>query len=236
MASPIGSAAFLKARQTLYHGANMMFDGTFLRRPASDEKIPVCSVDDEIIERTLRGDTAAFGELVARHERRLLAMLGHLTGCGSEAEDVAQDAFLQAYLKLADFKRESQFYTWLYRIAVNGVLSKRRRIHRERPMPTIDGYEMPVPDTSEGPTVAVERAERVAEVRAALDSLPDDFRSVLVLRELDGCNYEQISELLGLPPGTVRSRIHRGRAALREAIVALDPSRETDNADLDEIP
>jgi RNA polymerase sigma-70 factor (ECF subfamily) len=175
--------------------------------------------DAQLIDEALAGDSAAFGRLVSRYQDRLYNTLVHVVGSADEAYDVAQDAFVQAFLKLDTFHRHSAFYTWLYRIGFNLAVSRRRR---HKPTTSVEqareltGSE-PV-SRDDQPTERLDREERVAQVRAAIANLSEEFRGVLVLREIDGCCYETIAEILDLPVGTVRSRLHRARLELREQL------------------
>jgi RNA polymerase sigma-70 factor (ECF subfamily) len=179
--------------------------------------------DDQLIDDALAGRSAAFGQLVLKYQDRLYTALAHAIGCVEEARDVAQDAFVQAFVKLESFQRQSSFYTWLYRIAFNAAVSRSRR---RRPNASLDerretvGQE-PIDPRGEGPSVAIERRERVEQVRTALSALPHDYRVVLVLREIDGCDYDQISDILDVPVGTVRSRLHRARLQLKDQLKAV---------------
>jgi len=173
--------------------------------------------DTQLIDETLAGQSAAFGQLVTKYQDRLYNTLVHVTGTLDEAQDVVQDAFVQAFLKLRTFQKQSAFYTWLYRIAFNVAISRKRR---RRPTTSLEGQHEQTGwepmSHAESPTHALESAERIKQVRAALDHLSEDFRTVVVLREIDGYCYETISEMLDLPIGTVRSRLHRARLELRE--------------------
>ena len=175
--------------------------------------------DVQLIGEALDGDSAAFGQLVTRYQDRLYNTLVHVTGSTDTAHDVVQDAFVQAYVKLESFERSSAFYTWLYRIAVNLAISRRRR---ERPMVSVEharevlGHE-PV-DAADPPEARLEQRERACQVRQALAALHDEHRTILVLREVDGHSYEQIAEILELPIGTIRSRLHRARLQLRDQL------------------
>ena len=175
--------------------------------------------DAELVLRAQGGDRAAFGDLVVRHQDRVFTMLVGVVGCHEEARDAAQEAFVQAWRKLSLFRGEAQFSTWLYRIAMNEALARRRR---RRPAASLEqskeqtGAE-PI-DHREDATASLASAEEVARVRAALADLPDDQRQILVLREIDGCAYEQIAEVLELPIGTVRSRLFRARLQLRDVL------------------
>jgi RNA polymerase sigma-70 factor, ECF subfamily len=177
-------------------------------------------VDDaQLIAEALSGKTPAFGELVIRYQDRLYNTMVRVVGSTDEAYDVVQDAFVQAFVKLETFQRASQFYTWLYRIAFNLAISRRRR---QKPIASIDrareeAGDEPVSDGPD-PTSDLEQRERAAQVQAALALLSEEHRAVLVLREIDGFDYDTIAEMLELPVGTVRSRLHRARAQLRDQL------------------
>lgn len=150
-----------------------------------------------------------------------------VTGSAEEAEDVVQDAFVRAFLKLHTFQNNSQFFTWLYRIAFNSALS---RMRRRRGTVSIDRAreavgEEPV-DHVEAPDARILRDERVASVRIALQRLSDDHRTILVLREMEDHAYEQIAEILQISIGTVRSRLSRARSQLR---VTLEEMQRSDD-------
>jgi RNA polymerase sigma-70 factor, ECF subfamily len=175
--------------------------------------------DTELIRETLAGDSAAFGQLVQKYQDRLFNTIVHMIGSHDDARDVVQDAFVQAFVKLESFQGKSAFYTWLYRIAFNVSATQRRR---RRPVLSVDqareeGGEEPI-DADTGPLQNLERDERCRQVREALTILTDEHRQVLVLREIDGCCYETIAEILDLPVGTVRSRLHRARLQLRDEL------------------
>lgn len=175
--------------------------------------------DPHLIDESLAGNSAAFGELVCRYQDRLYHSLVHVTGSAEDARDIAQDAFVQAFVKLETFQRTSAFFTWLYRIAFNLAISQRRR---RKPTASIEqaretGGHEPVEDGG-GPGDRLELRERAGLVRAALATLSDEHRQVLVLREMEGCDYETIGAMLDLPIGTVRSRLHRARTQLRDQL------------------
>lgn len=179
------------------------------------------SYDDfELIDRTLRGQQWAFGELVRRYQTRLFTALAHVLGSPEDAEDVLQEAFWKAYCHLDRFQRSSGFYTWLYRIAFNVAVSSRRRRRSEFSVEELRAAGAADPASNE-PAVSepIERSEMVARVRAALNRLSEEHRAVLVLREIEGCCYETIAQILGVPVGTVRSRLHRARAQLRDVLL-----------------
>ena len=175
--------------------------------------------DAQLIDEALDGESAAFGQLVRKYQDRLYNTIAHVGGCRDEAEDVVQEAFVQAFVKLSSFRRDSAFYTWLYRIAFNTAVSRRRR--RKTELSVERGREAlgvePL-DDGDAPDDPLLREERVGMVRQALSALSEEHRAILVLREMEGCCYETIAEVLDLPIGTVRSRLHRARLQLREEL------------------
>lgn len=194
--------------------------GTFVPRAASLISAGG-SLDDDarLIQATLGGDSAAFGRLVRKYQDRLYNALVHQLGSAEDARDVSQEAFVQAFLKLDGFHGNSRFYTWLYRIAFNQAVSHRRRA---KPAFSLDQSREQTGEEPLGrdspPEGRLVQQETVEQVRQALAELDPEFRQVLVLREFDGRNYEQIAELLELPLGTVRSRLHRARLQLRDKL------------------
>ena len=186
--------------------------------------------DQPLIEAARAGRAEAFGELVRRYQGRLYPTLLRLTGSAEDAQDLLQEAFLRAYRKLDRFRGGSSFYTWLYRLAVNLALSHRRR--RKGParfseLRAEGGAEIePTGDPEQtDPTIPAERAERDALVQSALDALAPDHRAVVVLKEFDGLRYEEIAATLGIPVGTVRSRLHRARHELRGRLSGIIDER-----------
>jgi RNA polymerase sigma-70 factor (ECF subfamily) len=175
------------------------------------------SDDAPLIAATLAGDTAAFGRLVHVYQDRLYNSL--LRVVGEDAADIVQDAFVQAYTKLDTFRGSSAFYTWLYRIAFNLAMSHARRGRKTQSLESMKaswGNE-PV-DGQPSPEAGIERRENVELVHAALAALSTEYRTILVLREIDGCRYDEIAEILEMPVGTVRSRLFRARLALRDQL------------------
>jgi RNA polymerase sigma-70 factor, ECF subfamily len=178
--------------------------------------------DAQLIDQALAGHSEAFGQLVLKYQDRLFNTVFHVVGHAEDARDVVQEALVQAFLKLESFRRHSAFYTWLYRIAFNVAITHRRR---RRPTVSMDHMRetshMEPADDEDDPAEALDRKERCRQVRQAIAQLADDHRAVLVLREIDGCCYETISEILDLPIGTVRSRLHRARLQLREELKGM---------------
>lgn len=179
----------------------------------------ITPTDNDLIQATLAGNPQAFEGLVRRYQARLTTAMVAVCGAVQEAEDVVQETFLQAFCKLDSFRSESRFYTWLYRIAFNLSVNVRRK---KRPQLASDRAEdldpLQIADQRPGPTEPLAVAERSEQLMAAIGRLPDEFREVLVLRELEGFCYETIAEVLGLPLGTVRSRLHRARGQLKDEL------------------
>ena len=175
--------------------------------------------DATLIEETLAGDSEAFGSLVNRYQGRLYNSVMHMAGNAEDARDIVQDAFVQAFVRLESFRRASGFYTWLYRIAFNLTVSHHRR---KKPAVSIErvrqscGREPSEP--GEGPEGHAKQKETCQKIRAAIAQLPEQQRWVVVLREIDGCDYQTIADILQLPIGTVRSRLCRARLALRDLL------------------
>jgi RNA polymerase sigma-70 factor (ECF subfamily) len=179
------------------------------------------NVNDEsyLIEQSLQGHSAAFGQLVQLHQDRLYNAVVHLIGDRVEAEDIVQEAFVQAYLKLETFRRHSAFYTWVYRIAFNNAVSRKRRKRVEASVDQTREQAGAEPlDSGDAPSDRLMREEQVRQIREALSQLSDEHRSILVLREIEGCDYEAMAEILGINIGTVRSRLHRARIQLRDKL------------------
>ena len=183
--------------------------------------------DVRLIDEALAGNAGSFGELVRKYQDRLFNTMVHVVGSREEAEDVVQDAFVQAFVKLQTFQGASAFYTWLYRIAFNISVSRRRR---KRPEASVDAAReasgSEPADRNDSPTTRIEREESIQQVHRALAALGQEQRTILVLRELDGCCYEEISDILNLPLGTVRSRLHRARLQLREELTEIIGQRD----------
>lgn len=163
-----------------------------------------------------RGDKEAFGALVDRYQDRIVATLLRMTGSPDDALDLAQDAFVRAYTRLASFRGDSAFYTWLYRIAVNRASEWLRRERRRAPMYATGSEaleERAGPDDTAG--MAGDRV-LLSALRTALGSLPAIYQSAVVLHDVDDLSHAEIAQVLGCAPGTARARLSRGRRLLRE--------------------
>jgi len=182
----------------------------------------VSADDHRLIAASLKGDTTAFGELVRRYQDRLYNTVYRLLDNADDAQDVVQDAFLNAYQSLDGFKGDSQFFTWLYRIAVNTAISHKRKQRLTLSIDTGRNGEgriepLDTADTSR-PGHALEQAEEQRRVQRALNRLSAEHRAVLVMKDMDGRKYEEMADVLGVPIGTIRSRLHRARSELRELL------------------
>jgi RNA polymerase sigma-70 factor, ECF subfamily len=199
--------------------------GTFRPNRPSEWQVSVVNTDDRrLIADCLAGRTSAFGELVRRHQDRLFNAILRVVDNAEDAADVVQDAFLNAYQSLNSFKGDSEFFTWLYRIAFNAAISLRRK---RKVVLSLDagagGDERGATEPSDPseftrPGVALERSEEDAQLLAAMARLSPEHRAVLVLKDLEGQKYEDIAAVLDVPIGTIRSRLHRARMELKDLL------------------
>ncbi|MCB1916528.1 MAG: RNA polymerase sigma factor RpoE [Rhodocyclaceae bacterium] len=182
-------------------------------------------IDQRLVERVQNGDKQAFGLLVAKYQRKLMRLLSRLIRDAAEVEDVAQETFVKAYRALPSFRGDSAFYTWLYRIGIN--TAKNYLVSQGRRAPTSTGFDSEEAETfDEGEQLRdINTPERMLQskqigetVEAAMEALPEELRTAIVLRELEGLSYEEIAGIMGCPIGTVRSRIFRAREAIAERL------------------
>ena len=190
------------------------------------------STDQSLIEACLAGRREAFGQLVERYQHRLFHSLVHLLGSTEDAQDAAQDALILAFEKLGTFRGESQFYSWLFRIAYNSAVSSKRKPGSSKrktgPMSVslearrdASGLEPADLNPSTEPSFGLDVSDRQRLVQQALGELSEEFREAIVLKEIEQMSYEEIAEVVGIPLGTVRSRIHRARMELRQKLAAF---------------
>ncbi len=181
--------------------------------------------DRRLIAECLQGRTAAFGELVRRYQDRLYNTVYRLVEHPEDAQDVVQEAFLSAYQSLGTFKGDSQFFTWLYRIAINTAISLKRKQRVGVALRTAGeggpGSEPLDASLESRPEHALERSEQERQIQAALSRLSLEHRTVLILKDIEGQKYEDMAAALQVPIGTIRSRLHRARSELRQ-ILARD--------------
>ncbi len=172
--------------------------------------------EEHLIQSALAGESTAFEVLVKRYQDRLYTAMISVVGNADEAEDVVQESFIQAYLKLDTFQQNSRFFTWLYRIAFNFALARRRRNRGHVSLDeTRENTGAEPTSRGDSPDANLKRCEDVTQVHGALAKLTEDHRSILVLREMEDLAYEDIAEVLKISIGTVRSRLNRARAALK---------------------
>ena len=181
--------------------------------------------DQTLIDHCLAGRREAFGQLVERYQNRLFHSLLHLLGSAEDAQDAAQEAFVNAFEKLGSFRGQSQFYSWLFRIAYNTAVSSKRKSRRMsvsiEARRDASGLEPSDGNPASEPSYAMDVSDRQRLVQQALSELGEEFRTALVLKEMDGMSYEEIADIVKVPLGTVRSRIHRARLELREKLSVL---------------
>lgn len=184
-------------------------DVTAIENPQQERPIP--NADQQLVQRTLDGDLRAFERLVDRHRDVVYRVASRIVG-PDQAEDVSQDAFLRAFNRLEKFRGDSTFRTWLLQITQNAALNDLERARRRR---TDEEVADPVDsDGSRQPVSALERRERQLRLELKLGLLRDEYRALLVLRDLEGLSYAEIAQILAMPLGSVKGRLHRARGEL----------------------
>ena len=195
---------------------------------------PATSGDTDLmlVERTVAGDQKAFELLVIKYQRRIQRLIGRMVRDTDLVEDIAQETFIRAYRALAQFRGDAQFYTWLYRIAVNTAKKalvdlKRDPVVSESALrggsddeDETSGVENEL-TTAETPETVLAAKEIAATVNSAMEALPEELRQAVTLREIEGLSYEEIAEVMNCPIGTVRSRIFRAREAISAKVKPL---------------
>src|SRR2546430_2427565 len=206
--------------------------GTAPAEQREQEQAPGQIPDVELVRRAQQGDGSAFAELVGRHQRQLYRLALRMTGSEADAQEVLQEAFLNAYQKLPNFRGEAQVFSWLYRIAANSALMRLRRKRRapdaltdqplelQGPRFSAEGYLDPAPlsDWSQRADEKMMDRELGTAIDQAVAGLPDDYRTVFLLKDVDGLSNEEIAGALDLTVPAVKSRLHRARLALREKL------------------
>ncbi len=197
-----------------------------------NEELPATPQDSDavLVQRTVAGDQRAYGLLVLKYQRRIQRLIGRMVRDVDLVEDICQETFIRAYRALHQFRGEAQFYTWLYRIAVNTAKKFLLELKND---PTVSesflanddddetSWKKNEPTADDGPESILAAKEIAAVVNAAMDDLPVDLRQAVVLREIEGLSYEEIAAAMGCPVGTVRSRIFRAREAISARVRPL---------------
>ena len=223
----------LKVVETSRTGYNTQ---SVIKTPVAMEIKPVYperAIDQKLVEKAQKGDKRAFGILVEKYHKKLTRLLARMVRDQSEIEDIVQDSFIKAYRAINNFRGDSAFYTWLYRIGINTAknhlvsLGRRPKAMNDVEIEDVenfeDGQELRNLETPENSMMT---KEIVTTVNDTIESLPDELKEAISLREMDGLSYEEIAELMQCPIGTVRSRIFRAREAIAEK---LKPLIETSN-------
>jgi RNA polymerase sigma-70 factor (ECF subfamily) len=198
-------------------------------RPVNPDR----AVDQKLVEKAQKGDKKALGMLVEKYQRRLNRLLSRMVRDQSEIEDIVQDSFIKAYRAINNFRGDSAFYTWLYRIGINTAknhlvkLGKRPKAMNDVEIEDIENFEDAQDLRNlETPESSMMSSQIVTAVNQTIEALPDELKQAISLREMDGLSYEEIADLMNCPIGTVRSRIFRAREAIAEK---LKPLIETTN-------
>jgi RNA polymerase sigma-70 factor (ECF subfamily) len=188
--------------------------------------------DEALVDAARKGDMQAYGSLVAKYQDRIYNMVLRMCGRVADAEELTQDVFLRALERISQFRGRSGFYTWLFRVAANLVLSHRRRAGRVHfhSLTTDERFEETQADSltaemaarrNPAPEAAAMSAETESRVLAALETLDEDFRLVVVLCDVEEMDYARAADVIGVPVGTVKSRLHRARCILRDKLADL---------------
>jgi RNA polymerase sigma-70 factor (ECF subfamily) len=203
-----------------------MAGGTdLLSRKREAPRVVIDDPDQDLVERWRKGDDAAFAELIVRHERRVYRLLYRMMGSKEDAEDLTQETFLSLHRYGHRFRAEARFSTFVYRVAANAALNRRRSLGRGRARVEKLKHRQAagddLPSSPRNPEDATLGVELSAHVREALDALSPSLRMPVILYDIEGLAYGEVAKVLGIAEGTVKSRIHRARRALREHLKEL---------------
>jgi RNA polymerase sigma-70 factor (ECF subfamily) len=205
------------------------FGNIFLKKQSnrSDTTLPADISDAECVRRLQRGETEAFAVLLERHQKTIFNLLYRMLGDYDDAAEVSQETFLSAYRSIKSFRGDSSFSTWLYRIAVNHANTRRKNVavwqQRTARMESLE----PASDGASDPADALERKELRERVQAALNGLEADDATIILLRDLQDVSYETVADILEVPIGTVKSRLHRARHALKARLAPYFKAKRT---------
>ena len=200
---------------------------TIKEKSVKEQKGNNAELDKELVLKVQQGDKAAFDLLVIKYQHRIIQLVNRYVKDPSEAQDVAQEAFIKAYRALGNFRGDSAFYTWLYRIAINtakNYLVSRSRRYSDYQIDVQDAEQVENAPQLKGmdtPENLLMNDEIVSVIKTAIDKLPEDMKMAIMLREFEGLSYEEISQAMECPVGTVRSRIFRAREAIDEKLSPL---------------
>lgn len=189
---------------------------------ASDENLQKASSDEAIVKRVQQGDVSAYNILVIKYQHKVAQIISKFVGNSSDVNDVAQEAFIKAYKAINNFRGESSFYTWLYRIVVNAAKTYLESNSKRKNHIDVDSEEFQSIDSQgvltsrESPDKIIESQELQQVILSAMNELPEELRQAIMLREVEGMSYEDMADLLQIPIGTVRSRIFRARQFIEE--------------------
>ena len=189
---------------------------------ASDENLQKASSDEAIVKRVQQGDVSAYNILVIKYQHKVAQIISKFVGNSADVNDVAQEAFIKAYKAINNFRGESSFYTWLYRIVVNAAKTYLESNSKRKNHIDVDSEEFQSIDSQgvltsrESPDKIIESQEVQQVILRAMNELPEELRQAIMLREVEGMSYEDMADLLQIPIGTVRSRIFRARQFIEE--------------------
>jgi RNA polymerase sigma-70 factor (ECF subfamily) len=198
-------------------------------RMSADAATPAPQEIDPLIERCLKGDQSAWDAIVRLYWRKVFNIAYKFVGRHDEAEDLTQDVFLKLFRSLRTFDRRANFSTWLISVSRNLCIDHYRSMRREHDVVAhdVDASAVATASSTDSPLVALERRDRVSLLRAALDRLTPSLRTAVMLRDIQELSYQEIAERLGVPEGTVKSRINRGRTELARQIARLRQHQES---------
>lgn len=187
------------------------------------------SDDFALIERTLKGESSAFDKLVLKYQERIFNIAYRMLGSYEEAKDATQDAFVNAFRSLADFRKESSFYTYLCQIAINVCRNRFKRLNKDSKLISIDDplsgdegeLKIEIPDDTNSPRDALAKKDKEVMIQQAINSLDEEHREVVVMRDIEGASYEEIAGVLNINIGTIKSRLHRARHELKDKLKGL---------------
>ncbi len=197
----------------------------------NDQALTSEQIDRELVLRVQQGDKSAYDHLVRKYQHKIIQIVNRYVKDPSEAQDVAQESFIKAYRALNNFRGDSAFYTWLYRIAINtakNYLVSRARRHSQYEVDVQEAEQIgniPQLRSLETPEQQLFNEEIIAAIKSAIDKLPEEMRMAIMLREFEGLSYEEIAKAMDCPVGTVRSRIFRAREAIDNKLSPLLDNR-----------